>query len=97
MVLKKDDNIKINNDTNNILLDIKSLDPPVETKSVPALVASRLLFHLLYPNAFSKSFTATYGTIATEKASNISFSNTDQAIGVDRKIESILLQKILND
>ena len=94
MVLKKDDNIKINNDTNNILLDIKSLDPPVETKSVPALVASPpVISPTLSPTPSVSPSPPPMARIATEKASNISFSNTDQAIGVDRKIESIAAPK----
>ena len=94
MVLKKDDNIKINNDTNNILLDIKSLDPPPETKSVPALVASApVISPTLSPTPSVSPSPPPMARIATEKASNISFSNTDQAISVDRKIESIKAPK----
>ena len=94
MILKKDDNIKINNDTNNILLDIKSLDPPVETKSVAPLVASApVISPTLSPTPSVSPSPPPMARIATEKASNISFSNTDQAIGVDRKIESISAPK----
>ena len=90
MVLKKDDNIKINNDNNNILLDIKSLDPPVEAKSVPALVASApVISPTLSPTPSVSPSPPPMARIATEKASNISFSNTDQAIGVDRRIVSV--------
>jgi len=86
IVLKTDDNIKINNDTNNILLDIKSLDPSVETFK-PALVNSLQNSHSV--TAHSSPMVK----LNTEKATNISFSNTDQAISVGRHIESIAAPK----
>lgn len=93
MVLKKDDNIKINNDSNNILLDIKSLDPP-EVKPSPVLVNSAsVISPTMSPTPSITPSPPPVAKIVTEKASNISFSNTDQAIGVDRKIENITAPK----
>ena len=92
IVLKKDDNIKINNDANNILLDIKSLDPPPEVKSGPALVTSSPVISPGHSPSITPS-PPPMARIATQKAANISFSNTDQAISVDRKIESVTAPK----
>lgn len=87
IVIKTDDKIRIN-DANNILLDIKSLDQN-EVKHEPPLVTSPSL--VSYPVISPPSFSLPH--VATQKVANISFSNTDEAIGVDRKIESVTAPK----
>lgn len=90
IVLKKDDNLRINNDTNNILLDIKSLDPQNKNVIPSVVTPSSVISQINSPSTKPSDIVE---SIVTEKASNISFSNTDQAIGVDREIVSVSAPK----
>ena len=91
IVLKKNDNIKISDEVNkNISLDIKSLDSQIPSSESAGVVND--LDMTRSPSPGSNGSPSPVVSVETEKA-NISFSNVDQAIGVDRKIESIQAPK----
>ena len=52
IVLKKDDNLRINNDTNNILLDIKSLDPQNKNVIPSVVTPSSVISQINSPSKF---------------------------------------------
>ena len=77
IILKTDDNLKIDNDSNNISLDIKSFDSP-RISTEPFSIGE-------HREQDSQP--------VIKQPTNISFSNTDQAISVDKQEETISAPK----
>jgi hypothetical protein len=83
IILKKDDNLKIESDSNNISLDIKSFDSP-QISTEPFSIADLNSQELVSSDVSQP---------VVKQPTNISFSNTDQAISVDKREETIIAPK----